>query len=56
MTTSKQDRDFIADIINNRLLETAIDWIKRNMEPEDVFDTLQLSSWAESNGYEKSES
>ena len=55
MTTGKQDRDFIAEVINDTLLETAIDWIKRNMEPGDVFDTLQLSSWAESNGYVESE-
>lgn len=50
-TTAKQDRDFIADLINWRLLEEAIDWIARHMEPGDVFSEDQLAAWAKENGY-----
>ena len=36
---------------NDQLLETAIEWIRKNMEPEDVFSETDLQSWAENNGY-----
>lgn len=40
--------DLIDDTI---LLELAIDWIKVNLEPEDVFESHQLELWAERNGF-----
>lgn len=46
MTSSYQDSRFIQSVISQRLLEESIDWIKSNMEPEDVFDSSQLISWA----------
>jgi len=45
-TTSQQD-----SIINDLILEDAIEWIAGNMEPEGVFKEDELRSWAESNGY-----
>jgi hypothetical protein len=51
-TTSAQDKNFLHDVVGTRLLEDAIDWIKNNMEPEDVFTREQLDSWAEDNDYE----
>lgn len=45
-TTSKQDQDFLNDCIGTGLLESAIDWIKANLSPEDVFTEKELLSWA----------
>jgi len=51
-TSASQDRNFIDSIIGSDLLENAIDWIGKNMEPADVFSESELQSWAENNGYE----
>lgn len=53
MTSVKQDREFTEDVIGNNLLPEAIDWIQRNLNPDDVFLPSQLEAWAESNGYVK---
>ena len=56
-TSSSQDRNFLNDVIGVGLLETAIDWIKDNLNPEEVFDDDVLEKWAEDwaldNNYEK---
>jgi hypothetical protein len=51
-TTSKQDKDFVDEVIGSSLLEKAIEWIRENMEPEDVFDAKVLQEWAENAGAE----
>ncbi len=38
-------------IFSSNLLEDVIDWIKDNLNPEDVFEENVLSVWAEDNGY-----
>jgi hypothetical protein len=48
-TTYKQDTLFISYLIPKDLLEQAIDWIKDNMEPEDVFSPEALKQWALAN-------
>ena len=53
MTTSRQDADFLDDVIGNGLLDNSITWIQQHLGPEDVFDKAQLDAWAESNGYTK---
>jgi len=50
-TTPSQDREFISALINNSLLEEAMNWIIDHMSPEEVFSELQLKEWAESAGY-----
>lgn len=55
MTTDRQDKEFISNVISKTLLEDAIEWIKSNMTPEDVFNASELSDWAESNGFVKDE-
>lgn len=35
------------------LLETAVDWIAENLDPEDVFSDEALQMWADANGYSK---
>jgi len=67
MTTTSKDRAFLDELdlsskINDAvsdsttgLLETAIDWIKNNLEPIDVFSERDLETWAENNGFIRSE-
>lgn len=50
-TTTRQDADFIGAVINDSLLEAAIEWIGSNMDPEDVFSKNDLGYWATDNGY-----
>ena len=52
-TTARQDSEFVSAVISPSLLEDAIDWIKSNLNPEDVFDEKSLDTWAEESGYEK---
>jgi hypothetical protein len=50
MTTVKQDRDF-ADLVLDDMLENSIDWIAKNLAPEEVFSDDKLANWAESHGF-----
>lgn len=52
MSSYTQDKDFISSIIGTDLLENAIEWIRNNMNPEDVFTETDLKNWAENNDYE----
>jgi hypothetical protein len=54
-TSSAQDREFIDKVIGAELLENAIDWIAKNMDPEDVFPDSKLEFWAIHNGFIKEE-
>lgn len=53
MTTFKQDQKFMKDMIPQSFLEDAIDWIKNNMNPEDVFPPSDLEIWAKDSGFIK---
>lgn len=46
-----QDESFAKHIGSDNFLDLAIDWIKRNKDPEDVFDDSALSRWANRNEY-----
>lgn len=37
----------------DEIFDDIIDAIKKNHDPEDVFDVDQLETWAENNGYTK---
>lgn len=50
-TTTKQDRDFIDNVVPALLLESAIEWIRLNMSPEDVFSESDLEEWALDNDF-----
>jgi hypothetical protein len=58
-TTARQDREFLEQVIHpslpTGLLEDVIDWIRKNIDPEDVFPEKQLERWAEANDYSKNE-
>lgn len=61
MPTGTQDRHF-AEVMrdsvdevkmSNGALDNAIEWISKNLNPDDVFSDKELSAWAEANGYVK---
>lgn len=35
------------------MYDDCLEWIRQNLNPEDVFSTTQLDKWAESEGYIK---
>lgn len=39
--------------VDTSALEVAIDYIGKNFNPDEVFSTKDLESWAEDNGYTK---
>mgnify|MGYP001559453168 CR=1 FL=1 len=47
MPTSSQDRDFACSLLS---LDQAIDWIKNNLDPDQVFSVEQLKEWARDYG------
>lgn len=50
-TSFKQDADFLNEVIGTGILESAIEWISKNMNPDDVFSEIDLCDWAEDNNY-----
>lgn len=55
MAGYKENKDFAESILQQYPLDDAVDWIKKNLCPEDVFDDDALKTWAEdwasNNGY-----
>lgn len=49
--TIGNNKAFTARLISQCLLDDALEWIKDNLEPKDVFDASELGEWAESNGF-----
>jgi len=49
MITLQQEREFMGVISPS--LDEVINWIKHNLNPEDVFDEEDLIEWAEDNGF-----
>lgn len=65
-TTGSQDRDFADrlfeqvssnDILNaikdlfHRDASWALDWVRENFTPDEIFSSKELAQWAETNGY-----
>ena len=46
MATALQNASFASDLLPQYPLDDAIDWIKNNLEPDDVFDETTLERWA----------
>lgn len=38
-------------IVSTSILDTAISWISKNLNPQEVFDENELAEWATNNGY-----
>jgi len=47
--------DFIDSIINQDLLDCAVNWIGDNLLPDEVFEESLLEDWAETNGWVRKE-
>ena len=54
-TSTRQDSDFIREVISPTLLEQAMQFIADNFEPEDIFEEDVMREWANENGYIKEE-
>lgn len=50
MASSTENKKFNDEVLPQWLLDDAIDWIKSNLNPDDVFDQRELEIWAEDNG------
>ena len=50
-----KNKEFLLTLINETLLDDAIDWIKMNLTPEEVFNENDLEDWAYENGFTKDE-
>jgi len=48
-------REFKEAILDDGVLQEAINWIQANLSPEDVFSDNALEDWAEENGWVKDE-
>lgn len=55
MTTAIEDSKFKEEVIADSLLEDAIQWIKCNLSPDEVFDADILSQWAKDSGFKEAE-
>ena len=55
MPSTRQNNEFRNAIHSSSLLDDAIEWIRENLSPEDVFETKQLDMWAEENGFRPKE-
>ena len=54
--TRRQEESFSDAVLTlNISLENAIEWIKMNMNPGDVFPESELEMWASTSGYIKKE-
>lgn len=51
MASYEERLNFISDVISYDLLDDAIEWIKGNLHPEEVFDDHELKQWAEDNNF-----
>ena len=50
-TSAGQDREFLESVVGSDLLENALSWISENLEPDDIFSTVVLETWAENHGF-----
>jgi hypothetical protein len=49
MASSRDNELFVEEVFGKWLLDSAIEWISGNMEPEDIFGTEELANWADDN-------
>ena len=49
MSSRQECEDFIENTIPSDLLDQAVEWVSRNMTPDQVFDDEALTHWAREN-------
>lgn len=52
---SYSNERFVKEFLGDDLLDKAVEYIKDNLHPDDVFDESELEEWARDNGFVKSE-
>lgn len=50
MATYKENNEFAQSVLPNNLLDDAIEWIRSNMRPEEIFSHEDLLEWANEQG------
>lgn len=50
---SHANQQFIKELVGDDLLDRAVEYIKDNIRPEDIFSEEELGEWAEDNGFVK---
>jgi len=48
MTSARHNKDFIIDLLPSYPLDKAIEWIKANLSPDDVFDEQNILDYVAS--------
>lgn len=43
--------EIVASVLSHRPLDRVLNWISRNLKPEQVFDVEKLENWADENGF-----
>jgi hypothetical protein len=52
MPSRKDNQRFVENLFDGAmLLDTAQEWIRDNMKPDQIFDDNQLEQWAEEKGF-----
>lgn len=47
------NKNFVDSVLGSNVLEDAVEWIKNNLSPEEVFSEDDLIQWALENGFTK---
>ena len=55
MASAKQNKEFTDRLLPNYPLDEAMERIKANLDPEEVFDKKELEEWAVNNGFVEDE-
>ncbi len=50
MADAKENKGFTEAMIGRWPLDEAIEWISKNLDPDDVFDEEKLEEWANKTG------
>jgi hypothetical protein len=53
--SSYTNQQFTKDFIGDDLLDKAVEYIRDNFHPDEVYDELDLEEWAKDNGFVKPE-
>ena len=54
MVTEKQGDEFMRHCADSTdFLERALEWIRDNMDPEELYGDHEMEMWAKANGYKK---
>lgn len=55
MFSSYSNQQFGKELVGDDLLNRAVEYIRDNLNPDEVYDVLDLEEWAVNNGFKKEE-